>query len=360
MTQLLAHELPPPQPLHQPGREQHGRPRFPFATTIAIVLATALNLALVAGSVWGFDNPQRVSDQLTVWSFEPSSAVAGYIERASLTEHGEFLFLASEPSVLDPAAFEGACGDRHEGVGILGCYHPSNGLIILYDVTDPRLDGMEEVTAAHEMLHAAWHRLSQAEQTELGALLDAEAAKLADDVAFAERMAFYARVEPGERQNELHSIIATEVFEVSEELEEYFSLYFGDRQAIVQLHVVSHAVFVDLKARTDALVAQIDELQAGIEADYAGYLSASDVLSADVARFNRRAQNGEFSTEEQFNRERSALLARQARLDADFADIRAREATFNALLVDLEALSAEAADLNRSINIEPRDDQQVG
>lgn len=343
---------PPPQ-----FRER--RVRRPVGSAIAIVLASALNVALVAGAAWGFANPQRVDDQFTVWTFEPSTAISGYIDRANLTEHGQFLFLASEPVVLEPAAFEGSCGSRQEGVGILGCYHPSTQRIMLYDITDERLDGIEEVTAAHEMLHAAWDRLGAPERAELGTLLEAEAAKLAGDEAFAKRMEFYALTEPGERLNELHSIIATEVAEVSAELEAYFALYFADRQALVQLHLVSHAVFVENAARIDAVIAQLDALEAQIDADYSAYLAASDRLTADVAVFNRRARNGEFESEEQFNRERAALISRQDRLDADFAAIEALETNYKALLVELESLNAEAEDLNRSINIQPRSEEKT-
>lgn len=355
MTQFLAYDLQPPQlrPRERPVRRSVG-------TALAIVVAGLLNLTLVAGAGWGFANSQRVADQLTVWDFEPTSAISRYVERSTFTEYGEFLFRASRPNVLGGEEFEGACGGRHEGVGILGCYHPATRLITLYDVTDPRLDGMEEVTASHEMLHAAWHRLSDSERERVGVLLEAEAESLAGDGAFAARMKFYARTEPGERRNELHSIIATEIADVSPALEEYFSLYFTDRQSIVHLHVVSHAVFVDLEARTEAVIEQLEAVEAQIEADYAAYIAASDVLSADIARFNRRRSNGEFSSQEQFNRERAELIARQDALDSDFTAVQALESRYEALLVELESLNAEAEELNRSINIEPRNEERVG
>ncbi len=46
---------------------------------------------------------------------------------------------------------------------ILGCYNPSSRDIYIYNVTNSELDGVKEVTAAHEMLHAAWERLSESE-----------------------------------------------------------------------------------------------------------------------------------------------------------------------------------------------------
>ena len=114
--------------------------------------------------------------------------------------------------------------------------------IALFDVTDPRLDGIEEVVASHEMLHAAWDRMSQGEKDRLTPLLDAAYAEQANNKDLVERMAFYARTEPGEETNELHSILGTEVAHLSPALEKYYSQYFSNRQALVALHVKSNAV----------------------------------------------------------------------------------------------------------------------
>ncbi len=76
---------------------------------------------------------------------------------------------------------------------ILGCYVTQR--IYIYDVKDAKLDGIREVTAAHEMLHAAYERMSSSEQTKVNALLEVEYEKLRNDKDLAERMAFYARTE---------------------------------------------------------------------------------------------------------------------------------------------------------------------
>ncbi len=352
VTRDFSPSQPPP-----PLRIRERRTRPPIFTGFLIVVASLLNLSLVAGTAWVFDNRQRAIDQVTVWNYDPSEAVAGYLERTPYTELGEFLLLASSPVVLDAERFDGECGDhREEGVGILGCYIPREQRIILFDITDERLDGMEEVVAAHEMMHAAWHRLGGAERAELGAMLEAEAAELSADEAFAARMEVYARTEPGQRQNELHSIIATEIAEVSPALEEYFALYFTDRQFIVQLHVSSNAVRVALRERSEAVVAELTALGERIEADYATYTSASASLAADVGSFNARASSGGFTSQAEFDRARAALVARQSTLNANFAAIEESKRQYDALREELVLLDAQAAELNRSINIAPRED----
>nr|WP_246376381.1 hypothetical protein [Conyzicola lurida] len=318
---------------------------------IAIGLVLAL---LVSGSVWAFGNRQFIADQLAAWTFEASPTITAYEERSTMTDHAALIFEASRPRVDGTDGFDSVCGSAEAGSGILGCYLPGTQEIVLYDVTDDKLDGIEEVVASHEMLHAAWDRLGDDEKARLEPLLSAEASALAGDAEFVARMELYASLEPGEHHNELHSIIGTEVGTLSPELEAYYARYFTDRQALIALHVASNAVFVDLQARSDALSAELDTLRASIDSDYAAYNAGYDALSGDIARFNERADSGDFASNAQFQREKNALVARQSALDAMFDSAEQRVETFNAKIAELESLNAQTLDLTTSLNIEPR------
>jgi hypothetical protein len=330
------------------------RARFPLVGALAIVVVAAAQLAPAAGLVWAAAHTQRIADQIAVWNFEPTDEVAGYVQRSTMTEQGEFLFFASRPQVNQQNEFDAICSSDEEGVGTLGCYLPASGAIHLYDITDERLDGMEEVIASHEMLHAAWARMDDAEKAAISPLLEEAASAMASDPAFAERMDFYARSEPGERLNELHSIVGTEVAQLDPRLEQHYADLFDDRQQLVGLFSVSNQVFVDLENQATALVAELEALGAGIEADYASYTAGFDQLDADVASFNARADAGDFSSQRQFTRERDALVQRQADLDALYDSISARDADYEAKLAQLDGLNADVDDLNSSINIAPR------
>lgn len=318
-----------------------------MASTILVVL-------VVVAGLFAMLNRQFVADVWTAWMYTPSATIQGYIDRATMAERGSFLFEASEPTVAGPEVFNAVCSNLEPGSGVLGCYTNDDKKITLFDITDDRLDGMEEVVASHEMLHAAWDRFDSDERKRLSVLLEAEATELAGDAAFVSRMELYARTEPGQRLNELHSIIGTEVAELSPELEAHYAQYFTDRAALVALHVKSIVVFNELEATTATLVAEMDALQASMKADLDTYNAGYDRLNADINDFNRRADAGEFESQEQFDEERNALLQRQASLDALFADIQAREALWNAKHAQLEQLNAQAAALNTSINIVPR------
>lgn len=338
-----------------PQRAKPRRARRTFGVIAMIVVG-----AILAGAVWIALNPQRVTDQLAVWSFKPSAALEGYVDRSLFTDEGRFLFFASQPVIAPEGEFDDVCASRSEDVGILGCYLPNEQTIFLYDVTDARLDGLEEAVAAHELLHAVWDRMSQADRDALAPYLEAEVTARADDEDLAQTLAFYAENEPAERLNELHSIVATEFDEIAPELEAHYAKYFVDRSVIAALHEKSNAVFEEQARAITELVAQIDEIAASIDEDYATYNSGYDELNADIDNFNARADSGDFSSQAQFNAERAELLQRQANLDALYSSIEARVAQYDDLVAQLDDLNAVLAGLNESINITPRADSNLG
>ncbi len=338
-----------------PQPEPRRRRRTPLIVSLVILAVVAV------GSYLAVDNRQHLSDQWTVWNYEVSPVVQGYIDRTTMTDHGAFLFKASTPVVAGADGFNAVCSNLEEGTGVLGCYRTGDKTITLFDITDERLDGKEEVVAAHEMLHAAWDRMTLDEQRELEVLLEAEAAKLTGDTHFMERMELYARAQPGTRVNELHSIIGTEYPGLAPELEEYYAQYFSDRSALVTLHTASNTVFLELEAQSASLVSELDSLHAGIDADNEAYNSGYDQLNDDIAAFNVRAeQPGAFASEEAFNDERAALIARRDALDALLVDLQARQDDYNEKVKQLEAINAQAAELNQSVNIVPRSSEPTG
>lgn len=323
-----------------------------------MALGAVLVIALGTTGVWVLTHQQRVSDQLVVWRFEPSTALAAYAKRSTMTDEARFLFYASQPSIASAKPFDKQCANHLEDVGILGCYVHGERRIFLFDVTDKRLDGIEEVVAAHEMLHAAWDRMSDADRQKVAPLLEAEASKRSNDPAFAKTMDYYATAEPGERLNELHSIIGTEFPSINSGLEKYYRTYFADRGALVKLHVTSDAVFTDRQAAISSLVDQTTALKASIDTDYASYNAGYDALNAEITAFNALADEGGKFTRQQFNDQHDALVKRQSDLDALYASVTERVTQYDDLVAQLDGLNAEVTELNQSINIQPRQKAQ--
>lgn len=332
-------------PPHPPVRRRLARGLIVSLIVFAAIATTAAILAM---------NRQEISDRFVAWQHPPTAVVAQYAARSTMTDPARVAFYASRPTVATGAGFDEFCANRTEEGGILGCYLPGEQRIYLYDVTDARLDGIEEVVASHEMLHAVWDRMSTAEREAIEPRLEAAAATRAGDAAFTATMAFYATTEPGERYNELHSIVGTEFDQLDPMLEAHYATYFTDRAAVVSLNRQSNAVFEGQQAAITVLLGQLDALRAEVETDSATYNGGYDTLNSDIDVFNARADRGDFSSQRQFDNERDALLGRQSDLDALFASIQEREVRYRDLVAQLDDLNAQVSELNRSINIPER------
>lgn len=313
--------------------------------SIAGLVFATLSLLLAALL---FFNRQYVLDQITFWQFEPSSQIQQLAKSSGLNDSGEFYFYASRPTLEGTQEFNRACDRKEERTAILGCY--TGQRIYIYDVQDERLDGIRAVTAAHEMLHAAYERMGEGERQRINGLLEKEYAKLKNDEKLAERMEFYARTEPGQRDNELHSVIGTEISSISPELEQYYKKYFSDRSKVVALHANYEKVFNTLQARADDLSAQLRKLRDTIETDTVLYNKDLKSFNNDAADFKKRADDGDFDSRAQFDRELATLTSRASQLDDFREEIEANIAKYQSLQKDLMSVASQSEELNRSIN----------
>ncbi|HEX6415913.1 MAG TPA: hypothetical protein VFZ62_00095 [Candidatus Saccharimonadales bacterium] len=312
----------------------------------------AVSLLLIALSllvaVLLIANRQQVVDQITVWQFKPSAEIQSFADQSGMSGTGRFYYYASQPSLESTQDFNTKCGRAEASAAILGCY--SSRKIYIYNVTDERLNGIKAVTAAHEMLHAAYERLSDSERSRIDGLLDAEYQKLKGDKDLAERMAFYERTEPGQQNNELHSVLGAEIASLSPELEKYFSRYFADRSKVTKLHDSYSAVFEGLQDRAEELSTRLHDLGNTIEEGTAAYNADVERLNEDIQRFNSRAENGGFDSQAQFENERNELISRTNQLEQTRTNLNDAIQEYEALRQELSTIAAQSEELNRSIN----------
>lgn len=284
---------------------------------------------------------------MTVWRYNPSSSVVALADRSAMSDDGRFLFYASKPTIASKEQFNVNCQKMIEKTAILGCY--TKRQIYVYDITDSRLDGIREVTAAHEMLHAVYDRLGRAEKNQVDSLIERETTNLTDK-KLQERLALYDKTEPGERNNELHSIIATEIKNISPELEKHYSQYFKDRQAVVKLAESYSRVFREIEDEQTRLVAEITELAEHIETTVTSYKQEVTTLSQAIDRFNDRARTGQFSSQSAFDAERRRLTAEQQLLAPVREQINDDIKAYNQKKTELLAVNEKAQEIQTSIN----------
>jgi cell division protein FtsB len=332
----LASAEDPPAPTRR--RRRHVWPVLVGLSALATGVAVAVPIA-----TWTPADTQYLHDTYVAWSEPVSDEVAAIAQATGMSHEGELVYRASRPAVEDSEVFNEHCA--LEGGAVLGCY--AAGTIYVYDVTDERLAGTVEVTAAHEMLHAAYERLSEPEREEVDALVADYIASIPEDDPIYQDLALYA---PGQLADEWHARLGTEFADLPAALEQHYARWFDDRAKVLELHVQANAAFRALQDQIEALVVEVDALGPAIDTRIAAYDSAASQYAADVASFNTRAENGSFTSREQFDRERAALVARGEALDAEVAAINEQVARYNELVAQLTALDADYAELYSALD----------
>lgn len=306
-----------------------------------------LSLLFLFGAAWLFLNKQWVLDNYVVWQYQPTSEVASLVSDSFMTKKSEFYFYASKPEINDRATFNTNCTSNDEQTVVLGCY--ASQRIYIFDVDDERLDGIKQVTAAHEMLHAVYERLSTAEKERVNLMIEAQL-KSVTDQRIQKLIAAYARTEPSEKLNELHSIFATELSPLSTDLEQYYSQYFTDRAAIVKTSQQYQEVFISIEAQQDALIEELNTLATTIKTDGENYNRSIEQFNQDVASFNTKANNGGYTSSQAFNADRDALMRRQESLQTLKVTIDTNIALYDKKMIELENINGQAEQLNQSID----------
>lgn len=302
--------------------------------------------ALVAAGAY-FYGPIAV-DAVRASSFHPNDDIATVTQRIGLTARGQQIFYATAPVIEDRDAFNADCQSVERTAAILGCYVRDQ--IYLYNIQGDELDGAIEVTAAHEMLHAAYARLNVFEQARVNKMINDEYAKIKDNPDVKQEMQYYAQAEPGEEINELHSIIGTTIKDLPADLEQYYTRYFTDRSAIVAMNDKYTAVFDEVNQQALALEDRITGEAAAIKAASEQYNADLSQLNSDIESFNERARGGEFSSQYAFTTARQALSARIDQMKSRQATLNQQIDLYNADVAEYNKLAVRAKQLNQSIN----------
>lgn len=315
--------------------------------TVQIIVSTIIAAVFIAAAAYVVINRQRVVDQINFWEYKPTSEMTSFAQRTSMNSEGQFLFYSAKPELESQADFNVSCPNTNSSMAIIGCYNGQQ--IFIYNITNAKLDGIRDVTAAYEMLHAAYKRLSPSDLTAVNQLIENEYQRQGND-SMKNLVSYFAKTEPGERDNELFSMIATQLPSISPQLESYYSRYFTNRQTLVSLYNKYSSVFKTLSDQSTQLAAGLKVLSSSIDARSTKYVTDNTKLNDDIQTFNKNATDGNFSSQSDFNQQRNALSARSTALDAERTSINNDIATYNDELAQYNALAVQTKQLYNSIN----------
>jgi hypothetical protein len=212
------------------------------------------NIIIVAVAIVGFKYTQDLQDWVKLLRYQPPQQIARLATVTSMTDTGKRLFYVNNPQIEARKSANNLCKSTEQTL-VLGCYVTGKG-IFLQSVPDPRLEGVMEVTAAHEMLHAAYDRLSMFEQNQLNLKLQSAFAQVKSR-RISDLIGVYDAQDPRSVNTELHSILGTEVRDLSPDLEEHYRLYFANRSAIVTLSEHYEGVFTSIRDKAKSLNQQL-------------------------------------------------------------------------------------------------------
>lgn len=315
--------------------------RTSFMRSFTAIVAVAGGLA---AAYWF--GPQLL-DEFRAQQYTPSSHISAIEQRVTLTSAGRRIFYATSPEVQDSGQFNGSCHSVERTTAILGCYYRDR--IYLYNVQNSELDGALDVTAAHELLHAAYARLSTFEQHKVDGLVRAAYQKVKNEPTLKRLMEYYKQAEPGAEINELHSILGTTIANLDSELERYYARYFTNRASIVTLNQRYAQVFSELDQQATSLKAKISAEESSLKTETDAYQNELNQLNSDIQSFNQRAVSGDFSSQE-FYATRSALSGRVASLNSQQNQLNTRISAYNTMIAEYNKLAVRAQQLNQSMN----------
>jgi hypothetical protein len=319
-----------------PPRSKHTVRKF---LALLIILAAAL---LVYGHL------QAIGDWFRQYGYTPTSSVAALAADDTFTTTARHLYVINRPAIFEKSQFAAKCARHQEQTIVLGCYHGyERGIFILQIASDSRLQGVEQVTAAHEMLHAAYDRLTGKERTTVDAMLTDYYRHGLDDERIKATITAYKQSEPNDLVNEMHSIFGTEVAKLPAPLEQYYQRYFSDRQKVVNFAAGYQAEFTRRQQEVAADDARLADLKKTIEANQATLNTQAAQLNSRADHMNQFRSSGQT---EAYNAQVASFNAAVNSYNQLVATTKAQIAQYNDLVVKRNALAEEQQQLTSELS----------
>lgn len=307
------------------------------------VFSALLSALIFLFSVVMLINRQAVLDRVVLLSYTPPDYIVGIADKIKITESSRTVFYANKPELLEKEAFNSTCPVSEESI-VLGCF--TGRKIYIYNVVDERLQGVKEVTAAHELLHAEYDRLSSSQRAKVNALIEKQL-ELLTDQRILKNIEAYRKKDPSVVMNEAHSILGTEVSQLLPELEDYYKKYFSDRASIVKLSDSYESVFTSLKTQVEDYDKKLTELKKIIDAKEANLAVEADNLISWSSNLDELRQKGDITN---YNAQVQSYNASVENYRKHLSEVRSLIVEYNAIVEKRNQLSIQQNSLFNSIN----------
>lgn len=177
-------------------------------------------IILIGFAAFAIPRATEINDWLHSFTYEPTSITQALAEDTGMNAQGKKYFYRYEPKFIEEAKIKTVCKFNEK---VLGCTTKDG--IFIAEFANFEQYSRTIVTAAHEMLHVAYDRLTPEERQEVNSLLELEIERSPRII----KATINGYSDQLVRLDEAHSIIGSEVENISSILENYYKNYFSDR-----------------------------------------------------------------------------------------------------------------------------------
>lgn len=307
---------------------------------------TRLVFALFVASlpVLAYWQRYAIYDEIRLYNYKAPYEIGQLANQASMLPSMTKLFFVNHPALEDKATFNNSCKTAEQTI-VLGCYIKGNGIHLL-KVTDSRLNGVEQVTAAHETLHAAYDRLSTSKRKKVDAMTTAYYAT-ATDQRLKDTIELYRKKDPSVVPNELHSILGTEIRSLPKDLENYYKRYFYNRLEIVSFSEKYEQAFTDRKNQISSYDEQLTSLKAQINSLQTSLTNQSASLTSERERLNSLRNSGQISA---YNSAVPDFNNRVNQYNRDIDTLSSLVSQYNDIVAKRNEIAAQETELTKAID----------
>lgn len=289
----------------------------------------------------------NIYDAYRLQGYTPPTKVVALADETSMSAPTRRLFYVYRPSLETKESFRQHCTSAEKSI-VLGCYISLKG-IYLQEISDERLTGIMQVTSAHEVLHAAYDRLSASEKKQVNSWLNARFELLPSDHRIRQTIEEYKKT-GADINNELHSILPSEIRDLGPELEAYYSRYFIDRTKIVAFSERYEAAFTSRKQQVAEYDKQLAALKVEIDAGNASLKAQQRDIENRQAELDRLESANKI---DQYNAAVPGFNSRVSAYNAQVARVRALIDRYNQTVQLRNDIALEEGELVKAIDSRP-------
>lgn len=307
----------------------------------------SVSVALIGLPAVAWIQHQAIYDWWQLRDYSAPAPISALATADKMTDQGRNIFYVNHPQLVDDIKkFRSSCAFGEQTI-ILGCYHSNQAGIYVYNVQDMRLGGIQEVTAAHEMLHAAYDRLNTKQRQSIDALLTDFYKHGLSDQRIKDVVADYKKTEPNDVVNEMHSIFGTEIATLPPALENYYKQYFTNRGQVVAFSTKYESEFTSRSAKARDFEKQLETLKQKIDKEENNLKSLAARIESERLRLDSLRSSDKI---EEYNAAVSGFNSQVDNYNFGVGNYKSDIASYNSLLEQYNQVAGELSTLFDSID----------